>query len=122
MGLEDLEVHKLAKQFSNEIWEIVLLFNYFERDTVGKQLCRSADSISANIAEGYGRFFYKENKQFCYYSRGSIFETKDWITKLKDRKIITEERFLDLDDKLNAIGKMLNGYIKAIGKANTEEK
>ncbi len=122
MGLEDLEVHKLAKQFSNEIWEIVLLFNYFERDTVGKQLCRSADSISANIAEGYGRFFYKENKQFCYYSRGSIFETKDWITKLKDRKIITEERFLDLDDKLNTIGKMLNGYIKAIGKANTEEK
>jgi len=122
MGLEDLEVHKLAKQFSNEIWEIVLLFNYFERDTVGKQLCKSADSISANIAEGYGRFFYKENKQFCYYSRGSIFETKDWITKLKDRKIITEERFLDLDDKLNIIGKMLNGYIKAIGKANTEEK
>ncbi|MBK6273427.1 MAG: four helix bundle protein [Saprospirales bacterium] len=122
MGLEDLEVHKLAKQFSNEIWEIVLLFNYFERDTVGKQLCKSADSISANIAEGYGRFFYKENKQFCYYSRGSIFETKDWITKLKDRKIITEERFLDLDDKLNTIGKMLNGYIKAIGKANTEEK
>ena len=97
MGLEDLEVHKLAKQFSNEIWEIVLLFNYFERDTVGKQLCRSADSISANIAEGYGRFFYKENKQFCYYSRGSIFETKDWITKLKDRKIITEERFLDAE-------------------------
>jgi four helix bundle protein len=122
MGLEDLEVHKLAKQFSNEIWEIVLLFNYFEKDTVGKQLCRSADSISANIAEGYGRFFYKENKQFCYYSRGSIFESKDWITKLKDRKIITEERFLDLDDKLNTIGKMLNGYIKAIGKTNTEEK
>ena len=122
MGLEDLEVHKLAKQFSNEIWEIVLVFSYFEKDTIGKQLCRSADSISANIAEGYGRFFYKENKQFCYYSRGSIFETKDWITKLKDRKIITEERFLDLDDKLNTIGKMLNGYIKAIGKANTEEK
>ena len=106
----------------NYIYKIVLLFNYFEKDTVGKQLCRSADSISANIAEGYGRFFYKENKQFCYYSRGSIFETKDWITKLKDRKIITEERFLDLDDKLNTIGKMLNGYIKAIGKANTEEK
>jgi len=103
MSLEDLEVHKLAKQISNEIWEIVLLFNYFEKDTVGKQLCRSADSISANIAEGYGRYFYKENKQFCYYARGSIFETKDWITKLKDRKIITEEKFLDLDSKLTII-------------------
>ena len=122
MSLEDLEVHKLAKQFSNEIWEIVLLFNYFEKDTVGKQLCRSADSISANIAEGYGRYFYKENKQFCYYARGSIFETKDWITKLKDRKIITEEKFLDLDSKLTIIGKMLNSYIKTIGRSNTEEK
>jgi four helix bundle protein len=121
MGLEDLEVHKLAKQFSNEIWEIVIQWSYFEKDTVGKQLCRSADSISANIAEGYGRYFYKENKQFCYYSRGSIFETKDWITKLRDRKIITEERFLDLENKLNIIGKMLNNYIKAIGKTKTDE-
>lgn len=122
MGLDDLEVHRLAKEFSNEIWEIVLLFNYFEKDTVGKQLCRSADSISSNIAEGYGRYFYKENKQFCYYARGSIFETKDWITKLKDRKIISEERFSDLDNKLNTIGKMLNSYINAIGKNNIEQK
>ncbi|MCC6571738.1 MAG: four helix bundle protein [Chitinophagales bacterium] len=122
MGLDDLEVHRLAKEFSNEIWEIVLLFNYFEKDTVGKQLCRSADSISSNIAEGYGRYFYKENKQFCYYARGSIFETKDWITKLKDRKIISEERFSDLDNKLNTLGKMLNSYIKAIGKNNIEQK
>ncbi|HPA35783.1 MAG TPA: four helix bundle protein [Chitinophagales bacterium] len=122
MGLDDLEVHRLAKEFSNEIWEIVLLFNYFEKDTVGKQLCRSADSISSNIAEGYGRYFYKENKQFCYYARGSIFETKDWITKLKDRKIISEERFSGLDNKLNTLGKMLNSYIKAIGKNNIEQK
>ncbi len=122
MGLDDLEVHRLAKEFSNEIWEIVLLFNYFEKDTVGKQLCRSADSISSNIAEGYGRYFYKENKQFCYYARGSIFETKDWITKLKDRKIISEERFSGLDNKLNTLGKRLNSYIKAIGKNNIEQK
>ncbi len=122
MGLDDLEVHRLAKEFSNEIWEIVLLFNYFEKDTVGKQLCRSADSISSNIAEDYGRYFYKENKQFCYYARGSIFETKDWITKLKDRKIISEERFSGLDNKLNTLGKMLNSYIKAIGKNNIEQK
>ena len=122
MGLDDLEVHRLAKEFSNEIWEIVLLFNYFEKDTVGKQLCRSADSISSNIAEGYGRYFYKENIQFCYYARGSIFETKDWITKLKDRKIISEERFSGLDNKLNTLGKMLNSYIKAIGKNNIEQK
>ena len=121
MELENLQVYNLAKDFSNEIWNSVILWSYFEKDTVGKQLCRSADSISANIAEGYGRYSYKENKQFCFYARGSLFETKDWISKLKDRKIITEERFLELNDKLTIIGKMLNSYIKAIGKTKTDE-
>lgn len=121
MNLEDLQVYNLAKDFSDEIWNLVVSWSYFEKDTIGKQLCKSADSISSNIAEGYGRYFYKENKQFCYYSRGSIFETKDWITKIKDRNIITEEKFIALNDKLNIIGKMLNSYIKTIGKSNNAE-
>ncbi|MEJ5995551.1 four helix bundle protein [Pedobacter sp. Du54] len=45
-------------------------WDFCAKDTIGKQICRAADSISANIAEGYGRFHYKENKNFCYYSRG----------------------------------------------------
>ena len=105
-----------------EYGQLYIDCDYFAKKIVGGQFVEAIDSVAANLSEGFGRYFYKENKQFCYYSRGSIFETKDWITKLKDRKIITEERFLDLDDKLNTIGKMLNGYIKAIGKANTEEK
>jgi len=75
--LEDLDVYNLADSFSNEIWDIVINWDYFAKDTVGKQLARSADSISANIAEGFGRFHFKENKNFCYFSRGSIIETKD---------------------------------------------
>lgn len=121
MELENLQLYNLAKDFSNEIWYLVMTWTYFEKDTMGKQLCKSADSISANIAEGYGRYFYKENKQFCYYARGSVFETKDWILKSKDRAIITEDKFTILNNQLNIIGKMLNSYIKAIGKTKTEE-
>ncbi|WP_222104023.1 four helix bundle protein [Mucilaginibacter corticis] len=65
-NLEDLEVYQLAESFSDEIWFIVNGWDYFAKDTVGKQIVRSADSISANIAEGYGRFHYKENRNFCY--------------------------------------------------------
>lgn len=80
-NLEDLEVYQLAERFSNEIWFIVNEWDYFAKDTVGKQIVRSADSISVNIAEGYGRYHYKENRNFCYFSRGSIIETKGWLKK-----------------------------------------
>ena len=69
--LEDLEIYQLAEAFANEIWFVVLEWDWFAKDTIGKQLVRSADSIGANIAEGFGGYHYKENKNFCYFSRGS---------------------------------------------------
>src|SRR5690606_41915432 len=61
---------------AERVWEIVINWDYFLKDTIGKQLVREADSVAANLSEGFGRFFYKENRQLCYYSRGSLFETK----------------------------------------------
>jgi four helix bundle protein len=66
-NLEDLEVYQLAEGFSDEIWVIVSGWEYFAKDTVGKQVVRSADSIGANIAEGYGRYHFKENRNFCFF-------------------------------------------------------
>jgi len=92
-------------------------WDYFAKDTVGKQIVKAADSISANIAEGYGRFHYKENKNFCYFSRGSIIETKGWLKKSKTRKLLSEEQFNLLFEKLQTIHLKLNAYIKFIGKS-----
>jgi four helix bundle protein len=114
--LEDLEVYTLAEQFGDEIWFIVIEWEYFAKDTLGKQMARSADSISANIAEGFGRYHYKENKNFCYFSRGSVIETKGWLKKSKTRNLITPDRFEDLFQKLETIHIKLNAYIKFIGK------
>ena len=116
--LEDLEVYQLSESFSKEIWDMVTTWDYFARDTVGKQITRSADSISANIAEGYGRFHYKENKNFCYFSRGSIIETKGWLKKSKNRNLISEEKAIDLLSQLEIIHIKLNAYIKFIGNSN----
>ena len=57
----------------------------FEKNTIGKQIVRSADSIGANIAEGYGWFFYKDRRLFCFYSRGSLVETIHWLEKCRAR-------------------------------------
>jgi four helix bundle protein len=116
-NLEDLEVYQLAESFGDEIWFIVHEWDYFAKDTVGKQIVKAADSISANIAEGYGRFHYKENKNFCYFSRGSIIETKGWLKKSKTRKLLSEEQFNLLFEKLQTIHLKLNAYIKFIGKS-----
>jgi four helix bundle protein len=119
--LEDLEVYQLAMEIGEEIWVMVDTWSAFAKDTIGKQLVRSADSIGANIAEGYGRYFYKENRQFCFYSRGSLMETKTWLQKAYHRKLIDEEVYVKDLDKLRLLHKKLNGYIKFIGKFTNDK-
>ena len=115
MELEDLRVYNQAMDLGEEVWRIVLEWKYFEKDTMGKQLVKAADSIAANLSEGFGRYHYKETKNFSYYSRGSLFETKTWLTKAKNRELLSEEKFASLISEIDIIGKMLNKYIKSIG-------
>jgi len=116
MKLEELRVYQLSLNLAEEIWMIVVKWDYFSKDTIGKQLVRSADSVSANLSEGFGRYFYKEEKQFCYYSRGSLYETKTWLTKASNRKLISNEDFEKFEKEINDLGVKLNNYINAIGK------
>ena len=120
MKLEELRVYQLSMNMAEEVWEIVIKWDYFAKDTIGKQLIKSADSVAANLSEGFGRFFYKEERQFCYYSRGSIFETKTWLTKASNRNLITIEEFEKFMKEINDIGVKLNNYINSIGNKNSE--
>jgi four helix bundle protein len=115
--LEKLEVYGLAELFSDEIWNIVIAWDYFKKDTIGKQLARSSDSVSANIAEGYGRYYYKESKQFYFYSRGSLQETKSWLQKCKRRNIVAEAKCDELLAKAEIILVKLNACIKFVSKS-----
>jgi four helix bundle protein len=117
MKLEELEVYQVAMEIGEEIWSIVAEWNYFSKKTVGEQLVRAVDSIAANLSEGYGRYFYKENKQFCYYSRGSLMETKTWLTKAKNRKLIKKEKFDNYISFCEMLHKKLNAYIRSIGNS-----
>ncbi|WP_426672221.1 four helix bundle protein [Mucilaginibacter sp. McL0603] len=72
------------------------------------------------MAEGFGRYHYKENKNFCYFSRGSLIETKSWLKKAKTRNLISADLFQDLFQKLETIHIKLNAYIKFIGKLSNQ--
>ncbi|HEX3024817.1 MAG TPA: four helix bundle protein [Chitinophagaceae bacterium] len=119
--LDDLEVYNLAEEYSNLIWEIVEKWNSFAKFGLGRQITDAADSISANIAEGYGRYFLKENINFCFYARGSLLETKSWLRKGVTRNLIEKEKHELLLLQLETIHKKLNGYIKSL-KINLQKQ
>jgi four helix bundle protein len=121
MELEELKVYNLSMEIGEKVWNIVDNWNYFVKDTVGKQLVRAADSIAANLSEGFGRYHFKESINYGYYSRGSLFETKTWLTKAHNRKLIPDDCFSILIEELNIVGKMLNKFIKSIGPKLTND-
>ena len=113
-NIMDLNVYTEALDFSNEIWTFCKQFDYFAQQTVGIQLVKSADSISANIAEGFGRYHYKENLNFCYFARGSVEEIKDWLRKAFHRKLIPHDYSTKTNEDITIIAKKLNNYINSI--------
>ncbi|MBT3385485.1 MAG: four helix bundle protein [Prolixibacteraceae bacterium] len=115
MRLEDLVVYQLAMEIGDDVYFQIEKWDSFQKWTTKKQLIEEVDSIAANIGEGYGKSFYKENRQFQYYSRGSQTETKTWLTKAKNRKLIEEDTFNEFIEKLDELGKRHNNYIKSIG-------
>ena len=115
MKLEELKVYELSMELGERVWSIVEKWDYFAKGTIGKQLVRSVDSVAANLSEGFGRFHFKDSRNFNYYSRGSLYETKTWIKKAKNRSLIEEEDYSKFVEDINLIGKMLNSYIKSIG-------
>ena len=112
--LEDLEIYILAQQIGEDVWQIVAKWEYFAKRTVGMQFVEAADSISSNIAEGYGRYFYKDRRVFCYYSRGSLLETKNWSAKALQRSLISQLEYDELIGKLLQLHHKLNSYIKKL--------
>ncbi len=120
--LEDLDVYNLSQDFSDRVWFMVENWDNFPKFGLGKQITDAADSISSNIAEGYGRFFIKENINFCFYSRGSILETKNWLQKSVRRNLISKDEHKTLIAQLEIIHKKLNGYIKVLKENLKKQK
>ena len=115
LRLEELEVYRVSMEIGEIVWNLVASWEYFTKKTLGAQIVEAADSIALNISEGYGRFHYRENKNFCYYSRGSAKETMTAVHKAKSRGLITEDDFRLLDEKLSLFFRLMYGYIKSIG-------
>lgn len=88
---EDLRVLQLAESLADSVWKLVVAWQPFARDAMGKQVIQASDSIGANISEAFGRYHYADKLVFLYDARGSLFETKYWLNRAFARKLIDEK-------------------------------
>ena len=114
-GFQELRVYQLSEKLSDEIWKIVGKWEPLAKDTIGKQIIRSADSIGANIAEGVGRGSYQDNRRFVKIARGSLNETQHWLRRAYCRSLLTAEDVNILKQLINDLAPQLNSYLKSIG-------
>ena len=120
--LEELQVYHLAKEVSDATWEIYCTLPQEHKYKLGQQFLSAADSVGANICEGYGRYHYLDSVRFYYYSRGSLQETKWWVSRLEVRKLIDIENATELKKKLNDLAVKLNNFITQTKKQATTQK
>jgi len=113
---ENLRVYQLSEEISDIVWNIVAGWDYFAKDTVGKQLVRAADSVGANIAEGTGRGSYADNKRFVKIARGSLFEVKHWLKRSYKRKLVNDSEIESLNKLIDELTPKISAYINSIGK------
>ncbi len=114
-SLEEFTAYNLAMELGEQVWNSVVEWDHFEKNSIGNQFVRSTDSIAANLAESLGRFHYKEGRNFSYYARGSLYETKSWATKAFERKLINESTYSSILTKTDSLGKRINAFIKSSG-------
>ena len=120
-SFEDLQCWQACREVRIFVSELVKSYPKEERFSIVDNMKRAARSATQNIAEGFGRFHYKENIQFCRVSRGSLYElTDDLITSIDEGFINKKDYELGRSKISNALA-LLNGYISYLNrKANLQ--
>jgi four helix bundle protein len=109
----DLQVWQLARELKSLVYLLSRNFPPEEKFILSAQLRRAAISVTANIAEGFGRYSYQENIQFCRLARGSAFEVRDHLITALDQSYVTAEQHRDADSLSQRVIQTLNGYIRS---------
>lgn len=112
LSLNDITCYRKSLSLSNYLWDLVLGWDWFSKKTVGVQFVTAVDSISANIAEGFGRYGKKDKIKFYYYSFGSVKESLDWNEKCKHRKLLTTKEYNYILEELQTLPKEIHQLIK----------
>jgi len=111
LKLKDIEAYRVSFHLSNYVWDVVVKWNFFGQQTVGEQFVKAIDSISANIAEGFGRYGKRDKIKFYRYSQGSLTESLDWNQKSKVRRLLKETEYQKIFFELQKLPRAINALI-----------
>jgi four helix bundle protein len=113
--LDELRVYAMAEELADLVWQAAVAWPPFAKSTVGHQLVRAADSVGANIAEGYGRAYPADNRRFVRTARGSLYEVRYFLRRADKRGLLTKEQKAPLRQLLKAFLPSLNAYLHSLG-------
>ena len=119
-SLRNLQVYQNALDLSEMAWRIYTTLSKDLKFGMGGQFVRAVDSIGANIAEGYGRYHFRDKIKFYYNARGSLWESKHWLLLLYKRGFVEKEEFDRFLERINLAGKQLNNFIASTGVPNDQ--
>ncbi|MFC1830320.1 four helix bundle protein [Thermodesulfobacteriota bacterium] len=108
----DLETWQRCRDIRRKIWLLCKKFPAEEKYRLSDQMIRASRSVTANIAEGYGRFHYQENIQFCRQSRGSLYELIDHFDVAVECEYLDDDEAEKQIQEIKIAIRVLNGYIK----------
>lgn len=111
LKLNDIEAYKIAFNLSNYVWDVVIKWDYFPKRTLGQQFVNAVDSISENIAEGFGRYTIKDKIRFYRISYGSLFESLDENEKAKKRTLLKDKEYEHIFSDLQKLPKLIHHLI-----------
>jgi four helix bundle protein len=121
-NLSELEIYQLSKELSRQSWDIYQKIPKYLKISFGNQFLSAIDSIGANIAEGYGRYHYKDSLKFFYYSRGSLWESSFWLELLLQREFIDMIEYEDFKKQLINLSVKLNNFIQSLRSKLTQKE
>ena len=121
-NFEKLQVYQLSEKLADSVWNIVVAWDSFAKDTVGKQIVRAADSIGANISEGSGRGSIQDNRRFVRIARGSLYETIHWLRRCYLRKLLSQSEVKKLRLLVEELAPKLNAFLRSVDKRVDSKK
>ena len=112
LTLNDIDAYNISLDLANYVWDIIIDWDWFAKKTVGAQMVTSIDSVSANIAEGFGRYNKKDKIRFYRYAQGSLRECKDWNSKSHYRKLMSNDQIIHISENIELLAPAINRLIK----------
>ena len=103
-------------ELGEKVYNVAIHMDYFNKDTLAKQWVKAMDSVSLNISEGFGRYSYRDQRNFYYFSHGSLNESATCLEKARNRKQISEEMYEALLKEHNILAIKLNNFINSVTK------